>query len=311
MGNDKVIVELLFILFLLSLSLTFFPGLVKESMDDTGYFQGSRASEDFNVLGIPREGGILLYTKAGSIGQISIDEIPSRSPITEAIHSLHSSRRRFSIHIDDKTSTVQIYSQCAIPDYIFLLKEVPSRRLSPIETLKALDNFYRPVDTMDPRLIQTLVYLGLRGSLEDKLFLLYREMLVVVNAKRQMLFFGLDLDQMSQMVFRGIGVSVLEKKRSSNELQIVFKMESNLLFFYIPGDERSGLGKRMSRNTLGERSAKLFPSARDTKIKNAVDRDDYKGLVGIVSEEERREGMAVLEQVVADFFRPTEPLFFV
>ncbi|KAG5859061.1 hypothetical protein KMI_09g14890 [Encephalitozoon hellem] len=310
MGNDKTVVELLFILSLLSLSLTFFPGLIKDSVDEVGYFRGNRASECFNVLGIPGEGGIEFYSAYGSIGDIRIKDIPHGSPITEAIHDLHRSKKRFTIHINSRTKNVQIYSQCVLPRYIFKVKEVPRMSLPLTEVIKALDMLYLSSGPMDQKMIQTIVYLGLRGSLEDKLIILYESMLVLINEEKQMIFFDIDLEHLFGMMLGGSTSWKSEKKNGPNRLLVAFKIESNMLFFYDPLNDRRGLGKKMAGNTLAKGAIKLFPSPRDIQIKNAVGRDDYGNLCELVTDEERKEGMLVLEKLIIDPIRPNDSSFF-
>ncbi|KMV65111.1 hypothetical protein M970_111530 [Encephalitozoon cuniculi EcunIII-L] len=311
MGNDKAVVELLFILSLLSLSLTFFPGLIRDSVNEVGYFKGSRAAESFNILGIPEGNSVRLYTIYGSAGDIDIADIPNKTPITEAIHDLHRSKARFTIYIDVKTRNMYIYSQCVVPKHIFRMKKVPSGNLSPIETIKALDSSYLPCGSMDLKLVQTLVYLGLKGCLEDKLLILYERMLVLINEKKQMLFFDLDLGKMFEMMFRETDSrQKSERKDCLNRLLFVLKTESNILFLYDPRNEQRGFGKKMARNTLAGGLIKLFPSSRDIKIKNRVDRDSYMELAGIISDKERREGMNVLEKLLIDFVRPDDSSLF-
>ncbi|ADM12641.1 uncharacterized protein Eint_111420 [Encephalitozoon intestinalis ATCC 50506] len=309
MGNDKVIVELLFVLSLLSLSLTFFPELIKDSVDEMGYFKGNRASENFNVLGIPKENKIEFYTMSGSRSNISITDFPNGSPISRAMLSLYKRKKRFSIYIDEKARSVSIYSESVIPKYIFKMKEVPKRSLTPAETIKGLDRFYLPNGPMDQKLIETLVYLELRGCLEDKLFILYENTLILINEEKQMIFFDIDLEHLFGMMVEEV-VSQTERKDGSNRLLIAFKVESNIFFLFSPGDEQKGFGRRITGNTLSEGSIKLFPSSRDVQIKNAVSKDDYVGISKIISDEERKEGIEVLKKLIIDPFRSEDLSFF-
>lgn len=310
MGNDKTVVELLFILSLLSLSLTFFPGIIKDSVDEVGDFKGNRASECFNVLGTPRNGSIEFYTMYRNIGNIGIKDIPNGSPITKAIHDLYRSKKKFTIYINPKTEIIYIYSDCVIPRYIFRIKEVPSRSQPPIETIKRLDSLYLSNGPMDLKLIQTLVYLGLKGSLEDKLFILYENMLVLINEEKQMIFFDMDLEHLLGMILKEASSRKDGERNGLNRLLIAFKIESNMLFFYDPRSDRRGFGRKMAGNTLVKGTAKLFPSPRDIQIKNAVSRDDYGKLCELVSDEERREGMCVLEKLIIDPIKPGDSSFF-
>ncbi|AFN84123.1 hypothetical protein EROM_111420 [Encephalitozoon romaleae SJ-2008] len=310
MENDKTVVELLFILSLFSLSLTFFPGLIKDSVEEVEYFKGNRASRCFNVLGVPKDNSIEFYAMSGSIGNIDTKDIPNGSPITRAIHDLYKSKKKFTIYINPRMEIIHIYSQCVIPRYIFKIKEVPSMNQPSIEIIKRLDSLYLPDGPMDQKLIQTLVYLGLKGRLENKLFILYENILVIINEKKQMILFNMDLEHLFGMMLKETSSRKDEKENGLNRLLIAFKIESNILFFCDPRNDRREFGKKMTGNTLAKGTVKLFPSSKDIQIKSALRRDDYGKLCELVSDEERKEGMCVLEKVIIDPIKPDESSFF-
>lgn len=285
MGNGRKITELLYASFVIMFLQVLFPSSIKDSIRRNRYFMASRTDNDLHLMATFDGDNIVLHDKAGKVGVVGIREIPRGTPITRVIHRLHQEKKEFNIHFDCSSRALYIYFQSIFPNYIFQLRECPGRDMQPVEVVRSLDDFYLQTRPMDEKLVSTLLYLGLCGCLSEKLFVLYREMLVIVNSKGQRFFFGFNFSMLP--FFRESVPGTSKEEYFSNQFLVSFNIQSSTVFFYAP-EVGAGL-YGISSNPFEREFGGLFPPRRDIEIKLAIERDDYEKLKEMVSDRKRSE----------------------
>lgn len=285
MGNDKKIVEFIYIFFLLIFSEILFYNVVDNNMKSINYFTASRLDEDLNLMVCFEEKNAVIHNRIGRIAKLSIAEVPEGSPITEVIHKLFKAKQRFNIRIDYKANILHIYYQSLIPNYSFWLQEAPNRNLSPYELVKSLDKFYLPNKPMNQKLMSVLLYLGLSGQLVNKFFVLYEGMLIIINEHSQKFFFGIDFLSMPFNMVRITGVDW--QSYTPNKFLISFKLYHSSIIFYTP--DKGAYVHMIQNNSLRKRFTGFFVPKRDSEINKILENDDYERLVDMVNEKEIEE----------------------
>lgn len=288
MGNDKRIVELVYAFFAIMFSEVLFSAMIDNGMHSVMYFGANRTDCDFHISVISVEDKLILHDKSKCVGELNIKDLPQKTPITQTLHRLSDNGKIFNIHIDHKANILSVYFQYTFPNYMFKLGKIPDKGSQVVEIIKSLDDFYLPNPPEDMEMIMTLVYLGTAGCLSDKLIVLYRGLLVVINNNGRRFFFGLDPtlipDRMLQTSATGGDRGFL------NKFLIAFKITSNSIIFYTPAAGIQAYGTR--HNPIGDRFSGFFSSDRETDIKIAAGNDDYGRLAHMVNDSERKEGKA-------------------
>ncbi|KAH9410685.1 hypothetical protein HK407_12g18170 [Ordospora pajunii] len=290
MGDDRPVVEFMLMLFLGTFSFMLFPEMITTSVKNAGYFEGNRTVRDLSFLAKPMGESMVLYDRSGRAERISMNSIPSGSPITQAMHQVCKEGKAWlNVQIDEEACCVFIRTQSPIPDYIFRLNKIPNKNLSPLEMVLSLDNLYSAKKTFEKKIVKTLAYLMLRESLTDKLVLLYEQMLVIVNESNRMFLFDLEINQALANVF-------MRARTNLNVFIAAFSISESTLFMYT-----SKASSELPYSKAFEaRFAKMFPDKKDIWIKKSLSVDDYKRLSLIISDEERSEAMNVLSLYLND-----------
>lgn len=283
MASNKKIAEMMYALVMVVFSGWLFPLVLIQTTSIVGHFAGFRGSKDINIMVLNIERTLVFHSAAGETGRMSVSDIPTDSPITETISRLAGAGKSFNLRIERSTCILHIYNQYAFSNHAFSLKGLPdeNKDLGPVEFLEFLNNSHEASAPMTPAMFMTLAYLALNGYLSDRLFVLYKGKMMIIDSHSRKRLFELSLGD----ICMELGMPINEDAIPDGFL-IAFMLDSQYILFFSPEN-----GIPILHNTSDEFKrpfADIFLSDTEARIKHLLRESNYDMLVQCVDDKQRK-----------------------